>query len=99
MQPIRLQGDMVSRPGERNQPDIQVPVVVKLLSGAAISRNVSYYAYFLLAERGQTGGLEDTWLLIKDVPTSRLELKEIMISCRITPGIPFKSTVLLRFLT
>lgn len=65
---LRMQLDVVSRPGPASAFDLQAPLVAKLFSGAAISRYVNYYAYFLLAEYGATGGLEDAWLRIHDLP-------------------------------
>lgn len=72
---VRLQFDMVSRPGPASRVDFQTPVVAKLLSGAAISKYVNYYAYFLLAEYGATGGLEDAWVHIHDAPIPGLGLQ------------------------
>ena len=47
--------------------DFQTPWNLKLLSGGPISRKLSYYAYFLLYERGEVGGLEDAWVQINDI--------------------------------
>jgi hypothetical protein len=47
--------------------DFQTPWVVKVLSGAPISRKLSYYVYFLLFERGEVGGLEDAFIQVNDI--------------------------------
>jgi hypothetical protein len=47
--------------------DQQFPWVVKLLSGGQVAKNISYYAYFLLAERGEVAGLEDAYLQFTDI--------------------------------
>jgi len=54
--------------------DLLMPYVIKLLSGGQIARNVSYYMYFLLAERGEVGGLEDAFLQFSDVLAPQLDL-------------------------
>lgn len=47
--------------------DQQFPWVVKLLSGGQVAKNISYYAYFLLGERGDVAGLEDAYLQFTDI--------------------------------
>ena len=47
--------------------DQQAPWVVKLLSGGQIGHKISYYAYFLLTERGEVAGLEDAYVQFTDV--------------------------------
>ncbi|MDQ8164441.1 MAG: hypothetical protein P3A28_01615 [Gemmatimonadota bacterium] len=50
--------------------DLQTPWVMKLLSGGQISDKISYYAYFLLGERGEVGGLEDAYIQFTDIRNS-----------------------------
>src|SRR5918993_172949 len=38
--------------------DFQSPYGLKLMSGGAISKKLSYYFYTFLAERGEVGGIE-----------------------------------------
>ena len=47
--------------------DQQTPWVMKLLSGGQIGHKISYYAYFLLSERGEVAGLEDAYVQFTDV--------------------------------
>ena len=47
--------------------DQQLPWVMKLLSGGQVSNKISYYAYFLLSERGEVAGLEDAYVQFTDV--------------------------------
>ena len=42
--------------------DLQVPWGVKLLSGGALYKNIGYYFYFYLSERGEVAGIEDAYL-------------------------------------
>lgn len=54
--------------------DLQTPWVIKLLSGGQVARNVSYYMYFLLTERGEVGGLEDAYVQFTDLGAPGLDL-------------------------
>lgn len=72
---LRLQFDVLSRPAPASRLDFQAPVIAKLLSGGALSKHVNYYAYFLLAEYGATGGLEDAWVRVHDAPIPGLGLQ------------------------
>jgi hypothetical protein len=47
--------------------DFQYPYGVKVLSGGAISKKISYYFYTFLVERGDIGGVEDAFLHINDI--------------------------------
>jgi len=47
--------------------DQQFPWVVKLLSGGQVGEKISYYAYFLLSERGEVAGLEDAYIQFTDI--------------------------------
>lgn len=42
--------------------DLQIPWGIKLLSGGALYKNIGYYFYFYLSERGKVAGLEDAYL-------------------------------------
>ncbi|MDY0059733.1 MAG: hypothetical protein RBU45_07995 [Myxococcota bacterium] len=42
--------------------DLKVPYGIKLLSGGRIAKNVGYYFYFYMSERGEVAGLEDAYL-------------------------------------
>jgi hypothetical protein len=58
---------LTNRKGDENAADIQTPWVMKLLSGGPVAKNVSYYLYFLLSERGEVAGLEDAWVQFTDL--------------------------------
>lgn len=47
--------------------DFQTPFGIKLLSGMAIAKNVSYYMYFFMSERGEVAGLEDAYIQFTDM--------------------------------
>jgi hypothetical protein len=54
--------------------DQQLPWVMKLLSGGQVGNKISYYAYFLLSERGEVAGLEDAYIQFTDVGGSGVNL-------------------------
>ena len=61
-----LQGLTPERDGQISA-DVEAPWVIKLLSGGQVAPKISYYAYFLLTERGEVGGLEDAYIQFTDV--------------------------------
>jgi hypothetical protein len=65
---------LTKRAPEEVAIDLQSPWVIKLLSGGQVAKNVSYYMYFLLAERGEVGGLEDAYLQFTDLAPGRLSV-------------------------
>lgn len=54
--------------------DFQYPYGIKVLSGGAISRKISYYFYSFLVERGDIGGVEDAFLHLNDIGGAPLDL-------------------------
>jgi hypothetical protein len=62
------------RSGGQVVVDQKLPWTVKLLSGGQVADKISYYAYFLLSERGEVGGLEDAYLQFTDVGGSGVNL-------------------------
>ena len=54
--------------------DLQTPWVIKLLSGGQVGHGISYYAYFLLTERGEVAGLEDAFIQFSDLFNSGVDL-------------------------
>ncbi len=60
---VRFEGYLTWLPDDPVNTDVQIPWVAKLLSGGAISRNVSYYFYFLMNEQGEIVGMEDAFVM------------------------------------
>ncbi|MGW8284027.1 MAG: hypothetical protein ACWGON_12070, partial [Gemmatimonadota bacterium] len=52
---------------DRVSNDLAFPWGVKLLSGGVLAKNVSWYMYFFLSERGEIAGLEDAFLQFTDM--------------------------------
>jgi hypothetical protein len=47
--------------------DMQTPWGLKLLSGGLLAKNVGYYFYFYMSERGEVAGVEDAYVHFNDV--------------------------------
>lgn len=54
--------------------DFQLPFNLKLLSGGTLSKKLSYYIYFLLAERGEVAGIEDAFIQWNDIGNAPVDL-------------------------
>lgn len=59
---IRLDGYARYRKNNDPETDFQWPYVLKILSGGTVTKDVSYYFYFLFNERGDIAGVEDAIL-------------------------------------
>lgn len=44
------------------EADLQIPWGVKLLSGGTLYKNIGYYFYFYMSERGEVAGIEDAYI-------------------------------------
>jgi hypothetical protein len=64
---IRFDGFTTFNNSDTQRFDFASPAVVKLLSGGAIAKNVSYYLYFMMTEFGEVVGLEDAFLMLRDL--------------------------------
>lgn len=56
------------------ESDFQTPYGLKLLSSAPLSKDLSYYFYFFLYERGEVGGIEDAFVMWNDVAGRPVDL-------------------------
>ncbi|HOX20592.1 MAG TPA: hypothetical protein PLI70_06675 [Gemmatimonadales bacterium] len=54
--------------------DFQLPFNLKLLSGGTLGKKLSYYIYFLLAERGEVAGIEDAFVYWNDIAGAPVDL-------------------------
>ena len=71
---IRLDAYIRAQDSETVDADLQVPYGLKLLSGGRITRNVSYYFYFFIYERGEVAGLEDAYLHFNNIRGSNFDV-------------------------
>jgi hypothetical protein len=47
--------------------DLTAPYNLKLLSGGSLGKNLAYYFYFFMSERGEVAGIEDAYLMFNDL--------------------------------
>lgn len=71
---VRFEGytQFASKPEDRF--DFTSPYNLKLLSGGALAKNISYYFYFFFSERGEVAGIEDAFIMFNDLGASELDL-------------------------
>lgn len=56
------------------EQDLQIPWGLKLLSGGALYRNIGYYFYFYMSERGEVAGIEDAYIHFNNIGGSALDI-------------------------
>jgi hypothetical protein len=68
----RLEGYITYNQENSEQSDFYVPVVFKILTGGAITNDISYYVYYIL-ESGEVGKIEDAWFMFNNLFGSELD--------------------------
>ncbi len=71
---VRLDAYATYRTDKPQHGDFKTPYGVKLMSGGALSKDVAYYFYFYMNERGEVAGLEDAYIMFNDVLGSELDI-------------------------
>ena len=56
------------------ESDLQTPYGVKLLSGGTLYKNIGYYFYFYMSERGEVAGIEDAYVHFDNVFKTNLDI-------------------------
>jgi len=64
---IRFDGHVMYNFDNTGKTDFTAPYILKLLSSGELSEKISYYFYFLMNEGGSIVGIEDAFLIFKDV--------------------------------
>jgi len=64
---IRLDGHVLINFREPVSPKFASPYILKILSGGELSDKLSYYFYFLMSEGGEIVGVEDAFLMYRDL--------------------------------
>jgi hypothetical protein len=75
--PIAVRVDLHARytpDAEEVESDFQFPSGMKLLSGGAIFKNISYYFYFYMDERGEVAGVEDAFVYFNNLLGRELDI-------------------------
>ncbi len=53
--------------GRESNPDLRAPWILKIMSAGNIAKDVSYYFYYFLSERGKMAGIEDAFISFNDL--------------------------------
>lgn len=69
---FRLEGYVTYNQSNLEKSDFNAPLLFKILSGGAITKDVAYYVYYIL-ENGEPGKIEDAWLMFNDLFGSKLD--------------------------
>jgi hypothetical protein len=74
--PLAVRFDAYAQAYSKNRAatDFQTPYGIKVLSGGPISKNLSYYFYAFLLERGEVGGVEDAFVQVNDIGGKPVDL-------------------------
>ncbi len=56
------------------ESDLQTPFGLKLLSGGTLYKNIGYYFYFYMSERGKVAGIEDAYVHFDNIFSSTLDV-------------------------
>jgi hypothetical protein len=70
---LRFEGYVTYNIRNSDRADFTAPWILKLLSGGAITKDVSYYFYFFFSERGEIAGIEDAFLMFNDLFNTELD--------------------------
>ncbi|UCE08552.1 MAG: hypothetical protein JSW07_11230, partial [bacterium] len=71
---IRFDAYTVYDEDELVDNDLQIPWGLKILSGGTLYKNIGYYFYFYMSERGEVAGIEDAYVHFNDVFGSNLDI-------------------------
>ena len=71
---VRFDAFAVADDSKEVKSDLQSPWGLKLLSGGPLYKNIGYYFYFYLAERGEVAGIEDAYLHFDNLFGKELDL-------------------------
>ena len=64
---VRLDGFVTYNNSATRQLDFASPFMMKFLSGGEITKNVSYFFYFIFSEMGEIAGIEDAFLMFNNL--------------------------------
>lgn len=71
---LRLEGFLAWNNADSGRTDFLAPYLLKFLSGGALTKDIAYYFYFFLSERGEVAGIEDAFIMFNDLFGSDLDL-------------------------
>ena len=68
----RLEGYVTYNKDKSDQSDFYAPLLFKLMTGGAITKDVAYYVYYIL-ESGEPGKIEDAWFMFNNLFGTELD--------------------------
>ena len=68
----RLEGYVTYNKEKSEQSDFYAPLLFKLMTGGAITKDVAYYVYYIL-ESGEPGKIEDAWFMFNNLFGTELD--------------------------
>ncbi len=71
---VRFDGHVMYNDDKSKKASFTTPYILKLLSSGELSDKVSYYFYFLMNEGGSIVGIEDAFLIFRDLFKSGINL-------------------------
>lgn len=63
----RFDGHITYNYGNSENSDFGVPFILKLLSGGELTKDIAYYFYFYMSERGELAGVEDCFIMFNNL--------------------------------
>lgn len=69
---FRLEGYVTYNQSNLKKSDFNAPLLFKILTGGALTKDVSYYLYYIL-ENGEPGKIEDAWFMFNNLFGSELD--------------------------
>ncbi len=69
---VRLEGYVTYNQDNSEQSDFTSPLLFKLLTGGAITKDIAYYVYYIL-ENGEPGKIEDAWFMFNNLFNTELD--------------------------
>ena len=71
---IRFDAFMMYDQDQPVENDLQIPFGIKLLSGGTLYKNIGYYFYFYMNERGEVAGIEDAYVHFDNIFGTNLDV-------------------------
>nr|WP_319776163.1 hypothetical protein [uncultured Sphaerochaeta sp.] len=71
---VRMDAYVTYRNKDEKLSDLKTPLNLKLLTGGALAKDISYYFYFFFSEGGEIVGIEDAFIMFNNLFDSDLDL-------------------------
>lgn len=71
---VRLDAYALYDQDQKVNKDLQIPWGLKFMSGGTLFKNIGYYFYFYMSERGEVAGIEDGYIHFNNIFGSNLDV-------------------------